>query len=191
MLKKPTAQPSNAYRIRREYEGTICCMTLLFNRTRALRQVFYLFHTNLLENADRSKEQLQVIIVDYLAYETLNIPKAMLGEKLSTMCQQGMAPRTWELTPRRVTRRWESSLTGWTSCETPNSITRAFDFPSSESAIAYCERNGLPYTQLRVNSFSRRAGSTVISGALRKEVNPKSYGDNFSVQRRGIPIWPL
>ncbi|CAL6404231.1 unnamed protein product [Bathycoccus prasinos] len=37
--------------------------------------------------------------------------------------------------------------------------------------------------------FTQR-GSSIIPGAGKIGTQPKAYGDNFSVNRKGLPIWP-
>jgi len=120
--------------------------------------------------------------------------EVLLEEKLPSTCQQGSGSHAWQVRPRNGTTRWQNPLTGWTSSEQPHFARFAtnIEFLSSQAARSYCERSGLDLllTSKKSPSSIKRTATTVISGALRKEKKPKSYGDNFSVQRRGIPIWP-
>jgi nitrite reductase/ring-hydroxylating ferredoxin subunit len=63
-------------------------------------------------------------------------------------------------------------------------------FSTKHAATNYCAHYGLDIVDTGIESLTQRHGSTIISGALRKELKPKSYGDNFSVHRKGLPIWP-
>lgn len=60
-------------------------------------------------------------------------------------------------------------LMGWTSSADPGQQVR-LEFDSKEAAIAYAERNGIPYT--------------VVEPKVRKH-QPKSYADNFRFGRIG------
>lgn len=119
----------------------------------------------------------------------LIISKVILDQRITSTCQQATTSREWQLRPKQVLR-WENNLTGWTSTEQSN-FSDYLSFPTRESAESYCKRHGLNYKEMVTNlATTKRLGSTIISGALRKELKPKSYGDNFSVKRKGIPKWP-
>jgi hypothetical protein len=109
----------------------------------------------------------------------------------ASACQQGTtALKIWKITSAQNPLSWQNSLCGWTSVQQNyfTKSTKYLDFPTRNSAISYCKRNNLePKTEKQTGII--RKGSTIISGALRKESKPKSYGDNFSVQRKGTPIW--
>ena len=113
------------------------------------------------------------------------------GEAVS-ICQQGNPRRKWLIKPTRDASKWTNPLTGWSSiCQLQDTLHEV-DFPSVERAVEYCKRHGLEFTiaETRKEVGSRRVGSTIISGALRKGDKPKNYGDNFSVQRKGVPVVP-
>ncbi|XP_067931328.1 NADH dehydrogenase [ubiquinone] iron-sulfur protein 4, mitochondrial-like [Watersipora subatra] len=67
-----------------------------------------------------------------------------------------------------VRERWENQLMGWASTGDPLS-NMSVDFPSPESAAAFCEKNGWGYH---------------IEQPATKYVRPKSYGANFSWNKR-------
>jgi hypothetical protein len=58
---------------------------------------------------------------------------------------------------------------------------------SAAAATAYAERQGWSY-QLVQPQAALQLGSSCIKGAG-KRGRVKQYGDNFSVLRRGTPIW--
>ncbi|XP_068620441.1 NADH dehydrogenase [ubiquinone] iron-sulfur protein 4, mitochondrial [Battus philenor] len=66
-------------------------------------------------------------------------------------------------------QRWENPLMGWTSTGDPLSNTKV-QFSSPEEAIEHCEKNGWIW-YLECPKYE-------------KEVKPKSYGINFSWNRR-------
>lgn len=117
------------------------------------------------------------------------VANVMLVQRITSICQQATTSREWQLRPKQISR-WENNLTGWTSAE-QSSFSGILNFPTRQTAESYCKQNGLSYAVMGTHIAStNRVGSTIISGALRKELKPKSYGDNFSVRRKGVPIWP-
>lgn len=64
--------------------------------------------------------------------------------------------------------RWENPLMGWTSTADPLSMTFV-DFTTKEDAINFCERNGWKY---------------YVEEKKEMKMRPKSYGDNFSWNKR-------
>lgn len=66
-------------------------------------------------------------------------------------------------------QRWENPLMGWTSTGDPLSNMKV-QFTSPEEAIDHCEKNGWAWF--------------VDKSKIEKEVKPKSYGLNFSWNRR-------
>ncbi|CAH1110815.1 unnamed protein product [Psylliodes chrysocephalus] len=65
--------------------------------------------------------------------------------------------------------RWENPLMGWCSSGDPLSNMQV-DFSSKDEAIEYCERNGWQWF--------------VQKSSLEKKIKPKSYGINFSWNKR-------
>lgn len=81
---------------------------------------------------------------------------------------------------------------GWTSTSDPLAgVGRiALEFDSAASAQTYCDRQGWAYDVQAPHAQS--LGTSVIKGAGKGAGKPqgvKQYGDNFSVRRRGIPVW--
>uniref|UniRef100_A0A4Y7NK09 NADH dehydrogenase [ubiquinone] iron-sulfur protein 4, mitochondrial n=1 Tax=Megafenestra aurita TaxID=2291010 RepID=A0A4Y7NK09_9CRUS len=64
--------------------------------------------------------------------------------------------------------RWENPLMGWTSTGDPLSNLQ-LDFSTKEEAIAFCEKHGYEYS---------------VSEVVEKQVRPKSYGANFSWNKK-------
>ncbi|CAH1961516.1 unnamed protein product [Acanthoscelides obtectus] len=65
--------------------------------------------------------------------------------------------------------RWENPLMGWTSTGDPLSNLKV-QFTSKEEAIEFCEKNGWKYY--------------IQESKLEKKFKPKSYGINFSWNKR-------
>ncbi|OWR41747.1 putative NADH:ubiquinone dehydrogenase [Danaus plexippus plexippus] len=66
-------------------------------------------------------------------------------------------------------QRWENPLMGWTSTGDPHSNLK-LQFTSPDEAIQHCEKNGWVWY--------------IDAPKLEKEFKPKSYGINFSWNRR-------
>lgn len=66
-------------------------------------------------------------------------------------------------------QRWENPLMGWTSSGDPLSNMKV-QFKSPEEAIEHCEKNGWSWFIDEVKEV--------------RQFKPKSYGDNFSWNRR-------
>jgi|APGre2960657444_1045066.scaffolds.fasta_scaffold00429_7 NADH dehydrogenase (ubiquinone) Fe-S protein 4 len=78
---------------------------------------------------------------------------------------------------------------GWTSTADPLAHVgrSALEFDSAEAACSFAERQGWNYELLKPQE-QLQLGNSNIKGAG-KRGKPKQYGDNFSVARRGIPVW--
>ena len=78
---------------------------------------------------------------------------------------------------------------GWTSTADPLAHVgrSALEFDSAEAATAFASRQGWSY-ELAPSQAPLQLGSSCIKGAG-KRGRVKSYGDNFSVLRRGTPVW--
>ena len=78
---------------------------------------------------------------------------------------------------------------GWTSTADPLAHVgrSALEFESAEAAAAFAARQGWAYELARPQA-PLQLGSSNIKGAG-KRGRVKSYGDNFSVLRRGTPVW--
>lgn len=95
---------------------------------------------------------------------------ARIYKPAKTAMQSGMArTRDWVLEFEQERPRTIDPLMGWTgSADTRQQVQLTFE--TKEEAIAYAERNGIPYT--------------VYDPPSRKPV-PKSYADNFKYGRIG------
>jgi len=94
---------------------------------------------------------------------------ARIYKPAKTAMQSGKAKTTdWVLDFEPEQPRVVEPLMGWTSSADMRQQVR-LRFDSKEEAIAYCERNGIPYQVLATNEPARR----VIS-----------YADNFAYNRR-------
>lgn len=105
-------------------------------------------------------------------------------------CQQGKALlNTWKIHPGEQ-QKWENPLMGWTS--TGDAMAHQFNsilsFDSKEAAVAFCEKHGWEFEVQEPQLMGK--GASTIPGAGKAGVRPKSYGDNFAVARKGIPVWP-
>lgn len=79
------------------------------------------------------------------------------------------ATKLWVLEFEPESARGVEPLMGWTSTTDVSSLTR-LEFDSKEEAIAYAERNGIPYS---------------VSEPKPRKHQPKSYSDNFKFGRIG------
>lgn len=87
-----------------------------------------------------------------------------------TAMQSGKArTKDWVLEHEPAVPREIDPLMGWTSSRDMQQQVR-LAFETKEEAIAYCERNGLPYS---------------LSEPTEKSVPTKSYADNFRFGRIG------
>jgi ETC complex I subunit conserved region len=94
---------------------------------------------------------------------------ARIYKPTKTAMQSGMAKtKDWVLDFEPEQPRTVEPLMGWTSSGDMRQQVR-LRFDSKEEAIAYCERNGIPYQVLTANEPIRR---TI------------SYADNFAYNRR-------
>ena len=84
--------------------------------------------------------------------------------------QSGVAKtKHWVLDYEPAAPRVVEPLMGWTSSTDMNSQVR-LRFASREEAIAYCEREGIPFQVIEPKEPTRRS---------------IAYSDNFAFQRRG------
>ncbi|HEY4164900.1 MAG TPA: ETC complex I subunit [Dongiaceae bacterium] len=87
-----------------------------------------------------------------------------------TAMQSGRAgTRKWMLEFAPASRREADPLMGWTSSDDTRRQLR-LTFETKEEAIAYAEREGLPYT---------------IEEPQARRVRPMAYADNFRFDRIG------
>ena len=95
---------------------------------------------------------------------------ARIYKPAKTAMQSGLArTKEWILEHEPAARREIDPLMGWTSsADTSAQVSLAFE--TKEEAIAYAERNGIPYT--------------VMEPEVRKTVR-KAYADNFKFGRIG------
>lgn len=95
---------------------------------------------------------------------------ARIYRPAKTAMQSGLArTKDWRLEHEPTAAREVEPLMGWTSSSDMKSQIK-LDFDSKEEAIAYAERNGIPYR--------------VVEPKLRKPIK-KSYADNFKFGRIG------
>jgi hypothetical protein len=87
-----------------------------------------------------------------------------------TAMQSGRAgTRRWLLEYAPASRREADPLMGWTSSDDTRRQLRLY-FDTKEEAVAYAEREGLPYT---------------LEEPQQRRVAPKAYADNFRFDRVG------
>jgi hypothetical protein len=96
---------------------------------------------------------------------------ARIYKPAKTAMQSGQAKtKEWVLDYEPEEPRVVESLMGWTSSSDMKSQLR-LRFSSKEEAVAYCERNGIPYQVADAGGRAPRHGL--------------SYADNFAYTRRG------
>ena len=95
---------------------------------------------------------------------------ARIYKPARTAMQSGQAKtKLWQLDYEPEAARVVEPLMGWTSSTDMKSQIR-LRFASKEEAIAYCEREGIPYQVIEPKESARRN---------------IAYADNFAFQRRG------
>jgi hypothetical protein len=94
---------------------------------------------------------------------------ARIYQPAKTAMQSGKAKKDWVLVYEPEEPRVVESLMGWTSSGDMKSQLR-LRFETKETAVAYCERHGIPYAVSEPKPTARRA---------------QSYADNFAFTRRG------
>jgi hypothetical protein len=95
---------------------------------------------------------------------------ARIYKPAKTAMQSGTAKtKLWVLDYEPEQPRAIEPLMGWTSSGDMNSQVR-LRFATSEEAVAYCERQGIPYQLAEPKAVARRT---------------MSYSDNFAFTRRG------
>ena len=95
---------------------------------------------------------------------------ARITKPSKTAMQSGQArSKDWLLEHEQASAREIDPLMGWTSSGDTQQQVR-LRFETKEEAIAYAERNGLPYS---------------VTEPTEKTVSTKSYADNFRFGRIG------
>lgn len=95
---------------------------------------------------------------------------ARITKPSKTAMQSGQArSKDWLLEHEQTSAREIDPLMGWTSSGDTQQQVR-LRFETKEEAIAYAERNGLPYS---------------VTEPTEKTVSTKSYADNFRFGRIG------
>jgi hypothetical protein len=95
---------------------------------------------------------------------------ARIYKPARTAMQSGKArTKDWLLEHEAASAREIDPLMGWTSSRDTQTQVR-LSFETKEAAMAYAERNGLPY---------------VVEEPTEKTVSTKSYADNFRYGRIG------
>jgi hypothetical protein len=96
---------------------------------------------------------------------------ARIYKPARTAMQSGNAKtKLWLLEYEPEAPRVVEPLMGWTSSTDMKSQIR-LRFATKEEAVAYCEREGIPYQVMEPKEPARRA---------------IAYSDNFAFQRRGL-----
>jgi hypothetical protein len=96
---------------------------------------------------------------------------ARIYKPARTAMQSGNAKtKLWLLEYEPEAPRVVEPLMGWTSSTDMKSQIR-LRFATREEAVAYCEREGIPYQVMEPKEPARRA---------------IAYSDNFAFQRRGL-----
>ena len=96
---------------------------------------------------------------------------ARIYKPARTAMQSGTAKtKLWLLEYEPEAPRVVEPLMGWTSSTDMKSQIK-LRFASKEEAIAYCEREGIPYQVMEPKEPTRRS---------------MAYSDNFAFQRRGL-----
>ena len=95
---------------------------------------------------------------------------ARIYKPAKTAMQSGVAKtKAWVLDYEPEEPRVVESLMGWTSSGDMKSQVR-LRFATKEEAVAYCEKNGIPYQVTETKTAPRHG---------------MSYADNFAFTRRG------
>ena len=94
--------------------------------------------------------------------------RARIFQQPKSSMQSGNATHDWLLEYGQSEQRHQNPLMGWFGSGDTQSQLR-LHFPSQEDAIAYAEREGIPYDVELSTPRVRR---------------PKSYADNFRSDRR-------
>ncbi|CEG00924.1 unnamed product [Ostreococcus tauri] len=80
---------------------------------------------------------------------------------------------------------WTNALQGWTSTGSADRLNQTGRNTSPADSIRHGNIEFVCVSPLRKAHFH----NSILPG-VREVHRPKSYGDNFSVSRRGYPIWP-
>ena len=95
---------------------------------------------------------------------------AHIYKPAKTAMQSGLAKtKAWMLDFEPEAPRTVEPLMGWTSSADMRQQVR-LHFATKDEAIAYCERNGIPYQVAETKTAARKG---------------LSYSDNFAFNRRG------
>ena len=95
--------------------------------------------------------------------------RARIFQQPKSSMQSGNAAHNWLLEYGQSEQRHSDPLMGWFGSGDTRSQLR-LRFPTREDAVAYAEREGIPYDVELSSERIRR---------------PKSYADNFRSDRRG------
>ena len=96
---------------------------------------------------------------------------ARIFKPSKTAMQSGKARTVyWQLEFEPDAPRQVEPLMGWTSSTDMKSQVR-LRFPTSEEAVAYCERHGIPYQVMETHEPERKG---------------MAYSDNFAFRRQGL-----
>jgi hypothetical protein len=87
---------------------------------------------------------------------------------------------------------WENPLQGYISFGSEGKIPKTLEFKTREAMETFCQKRGwsLEIMEKKETEHFTQRGSSIIPGAGKIGTQPKAYGDNFSVNRKGLPIWP-
>jgi hypothetical protein len=87
---------------------------------------------------------------------------------------------------------WENPLQGYISFGSEGKVPKTLEFKTREAMETFCQKRGwsLEIVEKKEAEHFTQRGSSIIPGAGKIGTQPKAYGDNFSVNRKGLPIWP-
>jgi len=87
---------------------------------------------------------------------------------------------------------WENPLQGYVSFGSEGKVPKTLEFETREAMEKFCQKRGwsLEVLEKKETEHFTQRGSSIIPGAGKIGTQPKAYGDNFSVNRKGLPIWP-
>ena len=87
---------------------------------------------------------------------------------------------------------WENPLQGYISFGSEGKVPKLLEFETREAMEQFCRKRRwtLEIMEKKETEHFTQRGSSIIPGAGKIGTQPKAYGDNFSVNRKGLPIWP-
>mmetsp|Transcript_39100 Transcript_39100/g.96856 ORF Transcript_39100/g.96856 Transcript_39100/m.96856 type:complete len:194 (-) Transcript_39100:252-833(-) len=147
------------------------------------------FATEAAPKADAAAEHITVNQVAGAPMEVYTRKVVIFSPARGAATQGKAQTGGWKIDPGQQ-QKWENPLMGWTSTGDPlaHQFNSTLNFPTKESAMAFCAKHGWEYDVVMPQKLG--TGHSIIPGAGKAGVRPKSYGDNFAVARKGFPVWP-